>query len=448
MVETSHSARVFLVKLIAFLIVALTLSLSAACSLGGSSVPSAPTPPPTKTPRPTFTPRPVSKAVSIAPTATDTPTPAPPTLTPILPTLTPTFPPPTATPTPQTSTPDTPTSEIPTATPTPAPTETLTEVPAADATPTPWPTLAPDVSPFTGKTVSDPGILERRPVAVKISNSPAARPQSGLSKADVVVEHLAEGGVTRFTAIFHSQDAELVGSLRSGRIIDLELPVIFDAFFVYSGASPEVTRMIEESDFAEETLSDWFGDPGFYRVDIPGRAYEHTLFSDTSLLWKVAEEKGWNRRPRFNAWVFSESPPPGGDAATRVEIPYSQRYSDVRYEYDADLGAYLRWVTGDPHVDALTDRQLAVDNIVLVWVNHVETLIVEDTLGSRSIQIQLWGQGQATLLRDGRAYPGQWVRPSRPDPLRILDGAGNSIPFKPGNVWIQLVPLEMEVAIS
>lgn len=435
MFETKRSIQASPVRLMAFLIVALSLIVSTACSVGGSSQTSAPAPPtPTKTPKPTFTPRQISKATPTAPLPTDTPTPTP---------ATPTPPPPTAT-----ATSEIPTPQMPTATATLTPTETPVEVSAADATPTPWPTLPADVSPYTGQVVSDPEVLNRRPIAIKISNSPAVRPQSGLSKADVVVEHLAEGGVTRFTAIFHSQDAKPVGSVRSARIIDLELPVIFDAFLVYSGASPEVTRMIEDSDFAEETLSDWFGDPGFYRVDIPGRAYEHTLFTDTPLLWKVAEEKGWNRRPRFNAWVFSEPPPPDGGAATRVEIPYSRRYSDVRYEYDADLGAYRRWVIGDPHKDALTNQQITVDNVVVVWVNHVETLIVEDSLGSRSIQIQLWGQGQATLLRDGRAYPGQWVRPTRPDPLRILDGAGNPIPFKPGNVWIQLVPLEMKVGIS
>ena len=90
--------------------------------------------------------------------------------------------------------------------------------------------------------MDDPALLERMPAAVKISNSPIARPQSGLSKADVVIEHLAEGDITRFTAIFHSQDAERIGSVRSARLIDLEIPVLFDAFLVYSGANGEVNR--------------------------------------------------------------------------------------------------------------------------------------------------------------------------------------------------------------
>ena len=106
-------------------------------------------------------------------------------------------------------------------------------------------TLPDTVSPFTGLEVDDPARLNRMPAAVKISNSPIARPQSGLSKADVVIEHLAEGDITRFTAIFHSEDAERIGSVRSARLIDLEIPVLFDAFLVYSGANGEVSRLIE-----------------------------------------------------------------------------------------------------------------------------------------------------------------------------------------------------------
>mgnify|MGYP001020639627 CR=1 FL=1 len=127
-------------------------------------------------------------------------------------------------------------------------------------------TLPAGVSPFTGLAVDDPALLERMPAAVKISNSPIARPQSGLSRADVVIEHLAEGDITRFTAIFHSQNAERIGSVRSARLIDLELPALFDAYLVYSGASGEVERMIAASDFADRTLSDERKDPAFYRL--------------------------------------------------------------------------------------------------------------------------------------------------------------------------------------
>ncbi len=286
------------------------------------------------------------------------------------------------------------------------------------------------------------------PAAVKISNSPVVRPQSGLSRADVVVEHLAEGGITRFTAIYHSQDAERIGSVRSARLIDLELPVLFDAFLAYSGASGEVSRLLESSDIAERTLSDWREDPGFFRLQIPGRAYDHTLFTDTELLWQVAAAKGWTVQPRYRGWTWSDEPPPGAQPARTVVIPYSEEYSDVRYLYDPSLGAYKRWVVGEPHIDDLTQEQLSTPNVVVLYVNHVDTLIPEDVLGSKSKEIQLWGQGRAQLFRDGMVTEGAWVRPGREDPLLFVDGDGQPIPLQPGPVWLQIVPLDMAVTVE
>lgn len=308
-------------------------------------------------------------------------------------------------------------------------------------------TLPEDVSPFTGLKVEDPTVLERMPAAVKISNSPIVRPQSGLSKADIVIEHLAEGGITRFTAIYHSEDASRIGSVRSARLIDLEIPVLLDTFLVYSGASGEVSRLLESSDLAPYLLSDERKDPGFYRLAIPGRAYEHTLYTDTQLLWQVAQERGWDRSPQYWGWTWSDEPPEDVQPARIIEIPYSDEYSDVRYEYDPAAGVYKRWILDEPHVDELTGEQLATPNVVVLYVNHVDTLIVEDVLGSKGQEIQLWSRGRMQLFRDGVVKEGIWLRPNREDPLLFVDGNYEPIPLKPGKLWIQLVPLDMEITI-
>lgn len=362
-------------------------------------------------------------------------------------------------------------SERPTATPTVPATAThtptsastaqsgpaATDTPAVTPTPEPSPTvdvaalvgedaLPAGVSPFTGLAVDDPGLLDRMPAAVKISNSPIARPQSGLSKADVVIEHLAEGGITRFTAIFHSQEAARIGSVRSARLIDLEIPALFGAYLVYSGAHPEVNRLIDGSDFADRTMSDERQDPGFYRLDIPGRTYEHTLFTDSELLQQYAADKGWTTPPRHRGWQWSERPPRLAQRARSITIPYSDEYSDVSYQYDPEAGAYLRSVLGEPHVDDLTEEQLAADNVAVLYVNHVPTLFIEDALGNQSAEIQLWGQGRMQLFRDGTVQEGLWLRPRREDPLLFVDQAMQPLQLKPGNVWIQIVPLDMAVS--
>jgi hypothetical protein len=405
--------------------------------LGGCSPSPLPTSTPTKTPK-------------LPATLTPTPIPTTP------PTATPTAPPPTATPEPTATL--TPISvQLATATSTPLPPPTATPVLTLTSMPTPTlepePTSPPvDVCPLTGQGVSDVAVLERRPLAVKISNfPPIVRPQAGLSYADVVFEHLSEAGLTRLTAIFLSKSVEKVGSIRSARLLDLEIPAMFKAMFAYSGASGGVKQKIMESDFFDRVISPDFGHAGFVRIPSEGKAYEHTLFSDTQSLWKIAEERGLNQRQDLSGWTFSEQPPEGGSAATSIEVLYTPKYASAEYQYDPGRQAYLRSIFGEPHGDELTGEQIAARNVVVLWANHLETDIVEDSTGPRvyySIEIQLWGEGRAMVFRDGQAFEGKWVRPNRPDLVRFVDHAGNPIPLKPGNTWIQVVPFGFEIGVE
>ena len=318
--------------------------------------------------------------------------------------------------------------------------------------PTPSPSLSLDVCPLTGEGVSDIKVLERRPLAVKISNfPPIVRPQAGLSYADVVFEHLSEAGLTRLTAVFLSKEAEKVGSIRSARLIDLEIPAMFKAMFAYSGSSGGVKQRIQGSDFFDRVMSPDFGDSGFARIPSEGKAYEHTLFSDTQSLWNITEERGLNERQDLSGWAFSEEPPEGGSPATSIGILYTPRYGSAEYQYDPGREAYLRSIFGEPHGDELTGQQIAARNVVVLYANHLETDIVEDSTGPRiyySIEIQIWGEGRAIVFRDGQAFEGKWVRPQRPDMVRFVDNAGNPIPLKPGNTWIQVVPFGFEIAVE
>jgi hypothetical protein len=388
---------------------------------------------------------------SPAPTPTPTPTKTPklPTTPTAPPTATPTLLPPTATPKPIATL--TPISvQLPTATNTPLPPPTPTSMP----TPTPEPEITSppiDVCPLTGEGVSDAAVLERRPLAVKISNfPPIVRPQAGLSFADVVFEHLSEAGLTRLTAIFLCQDAEKVGSIRSARLIDLEIPAMFKAMFAYSGSSGGVKQKIQESDFFDRVISPDFGHSGFVRIPSEGKAFEHTLFSDTPTLWKITEERGLNQRQDLSGWTFSEEPPKGGSPAVSMEFLYTPKYSSAEYQYDPERQAYLRSIFGEPHGDELTGEQIAARNVVALYANHVDTDIVEDSTGPRiyySIEIQLWGEGKAIVFRDGLAFEGKWVRVQRNALIRFVDDAGNPIPLKPGNTWIQVVPLDFEIQV-
>lgn len=323
--------------------------------------------------------------------------------------------------------------------PTPAPTATPTVEPTPEGLMTDFP---PDVDPLTGEKVTDPKVLERRPLAIKVSNSPpVVRPQHGLSLADLVFEHYAEGGETRFTAVFLSRDASRVGSVRSARLIDLEIPAMYRSALAFSGASAGVKRKIRESDFFDRAISPDFGagPPQFVRIP-NGKAYEHTLFTSTEALWAELDKRGLNTRQDLTGMAFMVTPPSGGRPATQIKVAYTG--NSVTWRYMADSGRYLRWDDGAPLTDALTGEQISAANVIVVWANHVQTDILEDVFGGGhySIQIQVWGEGPVRLFRDGQIYEGKWVRQRREDMLSFVDQEGKPLALKPGNSWFQLIP--------
>jgi hypothetical protein len=295
-------------------------------------------------------------------------------------------------------------------------------------------------------------VLARRPLAIKVSNERSVIPQSGLSKADVVVESRVEFCMTRLAAIFQSQDAPRVGAIRSARLVDVELPVIFDAILAFSGAVGPVREKLYNSDIGDHILEQALNGPSFIRdpnINVP-----FNLFANTDTLWATATKRGWNQAPNPTAaWAFSEAAPPGGKSVSRLDVPYPE--FRVAWVYDAASGLWQRWLGGKAHVDKTDGQQLTADNVVVLTANHVPTLIPEHgttltdgACSNRSIEIQLWGEGPVRILRDGKVYEGKWVRPDRHAPFRFLDASGKDIPLKPGNSWWQIVPTDLGVKVS
>ncbi|MBN1246258.1 MAG: DUF3048 domain-containing protein [Anaerolineae bacterium] len=358
---------------------------------------------------------------------------------------------PTATRTPAPAATNTP--QPPTATATPRPTSTLAPSPTAEELdPTPFP---PDVNPLTGLQVEDEALLDRIPLAIKVSNSPPARPQSGLGSADLVFEHITEARITRFTAVFYANEPERVGSVRSGRMVDLEIPAMYHALFGYSGSSAGVKELVRRSDlFPDYIAAPDFGagEPYFYRVPQAGKDFEHTLFASPAALRDLAEEREINERPEFpKHMAFSENIPnvEGIPDITRANINYPDRSSWAQWDYDADSGYWLRTMNGVPHVDSLTGEQIRAANVVLVYANHVNADFWEQMIGAQSswllsVEIQLWGQGSALILRDGKMLQGYWQREARDEMLTFVNDGGAPLPLKPGNTWFQVVTLDTE----
>lgn len=346
---------------------------------------------------------------------------------------------------------------IPTFTPQPtaAPTETAVPLPTATSTTSPTPTVlalllagpedfGSDRNPLTGEVVAEPDNLLRRPLAIKVSNSPPhyARPQNGLSQADLVFEHVTEANITRFTAVFYSQTPPDIGPVRSARLIDKELPAMYDAALAMSGAHPVVSQRLHGSDIGDRILRSH--EPGFYRTD-EDKPWEHILHADPAGLWQAIAAHGENRPPEFTAWMtFSSLPPPGGEDADRAEVAYDT-YTLVEWVYDPANGRYWRWADGEPTIDANNGEQISAANVILLTAVHEldKSICIthsEGTCTGWPVEIQIWGEGNAVLLRDGKQFPVIWLRENRSDMFTFVDAANNVVPLQIGNSWFQILP--------
>ena len=153
-----------------------------------------------------------------------------------------------------------------------APSPTVGISPQEASTPTPQPALLTTptlavINPLTGLPLEQPERRGQRPILIKVSNFPRNnRPQWGLSFADIVFEHYAEGGLSRFSALFYGQEAEVVGPIRSGRLIDLELIEMYSAIFAYGSADYRVRDAIAASEFASRAVSEY---PSALSTDVP-----------------------------------------------------------------------------------------------------------------------------------------------------------------------------------
>ena len=341
-------------------------------------------------------------------------------------------------------------TQEPSATPRPTRTPTATRTPG----PTPVGLVGPDVypegiNPLTGLPVDDPDVLDRLPLAIKICNSPPiSRPQAGLNSADVMIEHYTEGTVTRLTGIFYSQTPERVGSVRSGRLIDLEIPVMYEALFTSSGFSDGVHALMLQAPWRARNFTGTFGygAPLLYRIFEDDLPLEFTLFSNPAAIWDYAETRGLNHRPNLVGMAFSSFVPEGGEPTTEITIDYMD--APVLWEYDESDGLYRRWQDGEMHTDALTEEQVFATNVVAIAATHVDSDILEDAHWNLpSIEIQIWGQGRAVIFRDGVAFRGTWHRPTRTEEgvgFSFTTEEGDVLPLRPGNTWIQIIPYDME----
>jgi hypothetical protein len=290
-----------------------------------------------------------------------------------------------------------------------------------------------------------PGALFR-PIVVQIDNAIPARPALNLSAADVVYEYVAEGGVTRFSALYTKEDPGTIGPVRSARLASLEIARQFEALLVYHGASTGVQDRI------------WNGGIYFVSFNGPGTDALHSRLrnrlaphnSVTSLPRVREHARSQGVPPRVTSWPDYPrgEAPPGGAPAEQIRIGFAgpggvpSRGYEAEFRYAAAEDRYQRFTAGAADVDGATGQPLSAQTVVVQVAPIVVTDIVEDIYGSRSLDYQLQGEGPAFYYRAGLRWRGRWLRPEAFGPTTYLGPDGEPFPFAPGPVWIALASPE------
>jgi len=310
---------------------------------------------------------------------------------------------------------------------------------------------------------------KHRPLGIMIENHQEARPQSGLSFADTIYEAVAEGGITRFLAIFYCQDAGQVGPIRSARTYFLDFVSEYGDHPLYThvgGANQpgpaDALSQINDYDWGGYNDMNQFsiGFPVFWRdSDRLGHpaATEHTMYSTTEKLWQFATTRGLTNVSKdktpwtegFTPYSFKDDSPASGRPVSQIvhlEFWTTDKNYFIDWTYDSAANLYKRVNGGATNIDRNTNKQLTTKNIVVL--SMIESSANDGYDNNLHLLYKTKGTGKATVFMDGKKITGTWKKDSRTSRTLITDSSGNPVKFNRGLIWFEILPTDGVVTVK
>lgn len=319
-----------------------------------------------------------------------------------------------------------------------------------------------------------------KPIAVMVNNYVIARPSAGLSKADIVYEAVAEGGITRLMPIFYSRIPSYVSSIRSARYYFVELASAYSPIYAHWGAAhvpacqkapatsssycPPVNGKVETEPAVDAydmivKLGVPNLDGGNYSCDSENCAFgrdpnkvgkiplEHTAFTRLPLIYdlarKIRPQDSWNTFTEFTPWKFSDEAPLSDRGNIGLETPITYNYWDtmagfnVKWVYDREKNEYVRYQGDTKQMDGTTGEELRAKVVIIRFTK-------QELVGDKKNHLyhDIVGSGKALIFQDGNVINANWAR-TNPDTLDVYtDQSGDEVEFVRGQIWVQLVPTD------
>jgi len=307
---------------------------------------------------------------------------------------------------------------------------------------------------------------KRRPLGIMIENHKDARPQSGISMADVVYEAVAEGGITRFLTVFYCKDASYVGPVRSARIYFIKILEEYGNYPLYAHVGGANTpgpadALGEISDLEWSLYNDLnqFAVPfPYYWRDyerLPNRATEHTVYSSTSKLWDYTaskrkltnvdeDNKPWDEN--FVSWKFQDDAKEADRGSkTKIDFGFWKSFASdfsVSWAYDKTSNTYKRTNGGQPHIDKNTGKQLATKNVVIIFAKESPA---NDGYEGGHLLYKVTGSGDGIIFQNGNAEKITWEKKDETTRMKLYDSNDKEVSFVRGQIWFEILPIGNEV---
>lgn len=294
-----------------------------------------------------------------------------------------------------------------------------------------------EASPLNGELV-EKASARRYPLAVVVENHPDARPQYGLSKASIVYEAITEGGITRFMAIFGPHDADRIGPIRSARTFFVDFASEYRAYFTHAGGNMDALQLIPTSPVYNQDL---LGAASYAkRIPHDGVDSEHTLYSDTTSLYKLAQDRKYPASGTVDQFTYKDDATSIQRATSTqksITINFSSESYTVTWTYDPETNLYLRSLAGKPHTDKATNEQLKTKVFIVQTVAMRQTLT---DINETSFIFSDTGSGPAVVYQDGVSINGKWKKSSQKERTHFYDSSDKEIVFNRGTMWVEVVP--------
>jgi len=290
-----------------------------------------------------------------------------------------------------------------------------------------------DLSPFSGLPCAN---TSRRPVAVMLSGDAITRPLSGLAEADLVVNMpVITGSITRMMAVYVCESPKEIGSVRSARDDFLPLAQGMDAIFAHWGGSHFALEQLNKG--VMDNL-DALKDSGsiFYRKS--GIESPHNGFTSFIRLWEASQKLDYRLTGEEAGYphLAGELTPVATTTKT-LTLGFSGSFQ-VKYEYNPADNSYRRWRGGTKEIDKNTGQQVVAKNVLVMKTTSQQ-------IEGQYNDVQVTGQGEAIVYRNGEEVFGNWKKTSATGKLYFYDRAGKEIKLVPGQIWLEIIQTDQSV---